>query len=105
MKVTNIQTLSCDAGWRNYHYVKITTDSGIVGWSEFDEGFGAPGVSAVIQRLAPRVIGHNVSQHERIYAELYCDTSGCGRRCCACDGRDRERAARREGEGFRRAGL
>ena len=72
MKVKAIETLSCDAGWRNYHYVKLTTDTGIVGWSEFDEGFGAPGVSAVIARLAPRVVGQTVSAHERIYAELYC---------------------------------
>ena len=74
MKVASIETLSCDAGWRNYHYVKLTTDSGIVGWSEFDEGFGAPGVSAVIQRLVPRVVGQNVGEHERIYSELYCAT-------------------------------
>ncbi len=74
MKVVSVETLSCDAGWRNYHYVKLTTDSGIVGWSEFDEGFGAPGVSAVIQRLAPRVVGQKVGEHERIYVELYCAT-------------------------------
>jgi L-alanine-DL-glutamate epimerase-like enolase superfamily enzyme len=74
MKVASIETLACDAGWRNYHFVKLTTDSGIVGWSEYDEGFGAPGVSAVIERLAPRVLGQPVGEHERIYAELYCAT-------------------------------
>jgi L-alanine-DL-glutamate epimerase-like enolase superfamily enzyme len=74
MKVASIETLACDAGWRNYHFVKLTTDSGMVGWSEYDEGFGAPGVSAVIERLAPRVIGQAVGEHERIYAELYCAT-------------------------------
>ncbi len=73
-KVANLETLSCDAGWRNYHFVKITTDTGIVGWSEFDEGFGAPGLSAAIQRLAPRVIGQNAHDHERIYNELYAIT-------------------------------
>ena len=31
----------------------------MVGWSEFDEGFGAPGVTAAIQRLAARVVGQN----------------------------------------------
>jgi galactonate dehydratase len=72
MKIKSIETLCCDAGWRNYHYVKLTTDTGIVGWSEFDEGFGAPGVSAVISRLTPRLIGQDASAHERIYAELYC---------------------------------
>ena len=52
MKVTAVETLACDAGWRNYHFVKLTTDTGIVGWSEFDEGFGSPGVGRVIERLA-----------------------------------------------------
>jgi galactonate dehydratase len=74
MKVRQIELLACDAGWRNYHFVKLTTDTGIVGWSEYDEGFGAPGVGAVIERLAPRVIGQPVSDHERIYAELFCAT-------------------------------
>jgi galactonate dehydratase len=74
MKVTNLEILRCDAGWRNYHFLKLTTDEGIVGWSEFDEGFGSPGVSAVIERLAGRVIGQPVFDHERIYAELYCLT-------------------------------
>src|SRR6267142_905373 len=74
MKVKSIETLSCDAGWRNYHFVKLTTDAGIVGWSEFDEGFGAPGVGAVIERLSARVIGQEVGAHERIYADLYSAT-------------------------------
>jgi galactonate dehydratase len=74
MKVTNVETLHCDAGWRNYHFVKLTTDDGIVGWSEFDEGFGSPGVTAVVERAAERVIGQSVGNHERVYAELYAST-------------------------------
>ena len=54
-KIKSVEILACDAGWRNYHFVKVTTEDGIVGWSEFDEGFGAPGVGTVIERLsAPR---------------------------------------------------
>lgn len=74
MKVTGIETLHCDAGWRNYNFVKLTTDEGIVGWSEYDEGFGSPGVTTVIQRMTDRIVGKNVSDHERIHAELYCFT-------------------------------
>ena len=70
-KVAAVETLSCDAGWRNYYYVKLTTDDGLVGWSEFDEGFAAPGVGAAIQKLATRVVGQPVGDHERVYAELY----------------------------------
>ena len=74
MKITNLEVLSADAGWRNYYFLKITTDDGIAGWSEFDEGFGSPGITAVIERLAPRIVGQRVFDHERVYAELYCLT-------------------------------
>src|SRR5438128_715137 len=73
-KATSLEILAGDAGWRNYHFVKLTTEDGIVGWSEFDEGFGSPGVGAAIHRLSARVIGQNVFQHERIYAELFAAT-------------------------------
>jgi L-alanine-DL-glutamate epimerase-like enolase superfamily enzyme len=69
-KVTSLETLACDAGWRNYHFLKLTTDEGAVGWSEFDEGFGSPGVGTIIARLAPRVVGQPVDDHERVHAEL-----------------------------------
>jgi galactonate dehydratase len=72
--IRSIETLSCDAGWRNYHFVKVTTKDGLVGWSEYDEGFGAPGVTAAIERLAARIVGKNALQHERIYAELFSAT-------------------------------
>jgi len=74
MKVTKLETLRCGAGWRNYNFLKLSTDEGIVGWSEFDEGFGSPGVGTVIEQLAGRVVGRPVSAHEHVHAELYCAT-------------------------------
>ena len=56
------------------HFVKLTTSDGIVGWSEFSEDFGSPGIGAIIAKLAAKVIGQTVSDHERIYAELYAAT-------------------------------
>src|SRR5471032_564257 len=73
-KVRSVDILACDAGWRNYHFVKITTEDGVIGWSEFDEGFGSPGLGAVIQRLAARVVGQDAFAHERIYADLFAAT-------------------------------
>ncbi len=69
-RVASVQTLACSASWRNYHFVKLTADDGTVGWSEFDEGFGSPGVGAVITELSARVIGQPLMQHERIREEL-----------------------------------
>ena len=65
--VDRIETLACDAGWRNYYFLKITTNDGIVGWSQYDEGFGSPGVSNVIEQLAPVVVGTDIANHERFF--------------------------------------
>jgi L-alanine-DL-glutamate epimerase-like enolase superfamily enzyme len=74
VRVTSVETVHCDAGWRNYHFCKISTDEGIVGWSEFDEGFGSPGVSTVIDAVGSRLEGRPVGDHERIHTELFAAT-------------------------------
>ena len=43
MKVKSIETLSCDAGWRNYHFVKLATDTGVTGWSDSTKASARPG--------------------------------------------------------------
>jgi len=70
-RVAELRTLSCGAGWRNYYFVKVTTEDGVTGWSEFDEAFGSPGISSVIAQLTPLVVGQSVMQHERIREVLY----------------------------------
>jgi len=35
MKIAKIEDLHCDAGWRDFSFLKITTDDGLVGWSEY----------------------------------------------------------------------
>ncbi len=70
LRIAAVDTLHCEAGWRNYHFCKVTTDDGIVGWSEFDEGFGSPGVSAVIDAVTAKLIGRSVFDHEAIFTDL-----------------------------------
>ena len=70
MKIRSLETRHCDAGWRNYHFVKLTTEDGLVGWSEYDEHQGATGVTQVIENLSPTVIGERVLDNERIFARL-----------------------------------
>ncbi len=74
MKIAKVETRHCDAGWRNYHFVKVTTESGIVGWSEFDEGFGSPGVAQVIDSMGSKIIGQSANDHEPLYALMYAMT-------------------------------
>ena len=70
MKITDITTHHADAGWRDYHFVKISTDGNVTGWSEYDEGLGTVGVTTVINRLAKIAIGDSAIAHERLFAKL-----------------------------------
>src|SRR6202011_2739061 len=57
MQIAEIRSLHADAGGRDFDFLKITADDGLVGWSEFNETFGGPGVSATIDQLAAVLIG------------------------------------------------
>jgi galactonate dehydratase len=70
VKISKLEVLQADAGWRLFSFVKITTDSGIVGWSEYNESFGSAGLGDVIRALAPLVIGLDPIRSEFILAHL-----------------------------------
>ena len=61
-----IEHLHADAGQRAFDFLKISTDEGLVGWSEYNESFGGLGVFAVIDGLAPQIVGKD----PRAYAAL-----------------------------------
>ena len=74
MKITAIETLRADAGWRMFSFLKVMTDSGVVGWSEYNESFGSPGLSGVIETLGPLLIGQDPRASERVVAMLHVNT-------------------------------
>src|SRR5215813_6633768 len=37
MKIVKLEDFHADAGWDTYSFLKITTDEGLTGWSEFNE--------------------------------------------------------------------
>jgi L-alanine-DL-glutamate epimerase-like enolase superfamily enzyme len=37
MKIAKIESHHADAGTRNFDFLKLTTDTGLVGWSEHNE--------------------------------------------------------------------
>jgi galactonate dehydratase len=71
MKIDRIEALHADGAWRNLDFLKITTDTGIVGWSEYNESFGGQGVTAMIQSLVPILVGQDPGRYEAISAWLY----------------------------------
>lgn len=74
VRVVKLEPMACDAGWRPYHFLKLSTDDGVVGWSEYDEGFGSPGVTQVIEKLEPLLVGRSVFDHEQFFADAYART-------------------------------
>ena len=74
MKITGIETLHCDAGFRVNSFVKITTDEGITGWSEFMEGYGSLGLAGVVEKLGEQLIGQDPRPVEVISRTLYATT-------------------------------
>src|SRR5690606_39733512 len=59
MKITALDILHADGGWRTLSFLKVSTDEGVVGWSEFYEGFGVGGASDLIRRFAGAVLGRD----------------------------------------------
>ena len=64
MRITSLETLHADGGRRAFDFVKVATDDGLVGWSEYNETFGGSGLTALIRRLAPALVGKDPRAHE-----------------------------------------
>lgn len=71
MRIARIEDLHCDAGWRTFSFLKVTTDDGLVGWSEFTESDGSGGLRAVIKPLADGLVGRDPRPVQQISSELY----------------------------------
>jgi galactonate dehydratase len=74
MRIAKIESLHCNAGWRDFSFLKITTDDGLVGWSEYLENFGSEGLRTIIGHLGDRLIGMDPRPVEKITAFLHGNT-------------------------------
>src|SRR5580700_1718355 len=74
MKISRIVDLHADAGWRVFSFLKIETDAGLIGWSEYNESYGSKGLTAVIMKLAEGLVGQDPRPVELITANLYART-------------------------------
>src|SRR5256885_1627327 len=55
MKISRIVDLHADAGWRVFSFLKIETDAGLIGWSEYNESYGSKGLTVDIGELGEHV--------------------------------------------------
>ncbi len=72
MKITSLETFTCQAGWRPWSFLKILTDEGIAGYSDCTDFHGSTkALIAVIQQLSDILIGRNPTAIESIYWDLF----------------------------------
>jgi galactonate dehydratase len=70
MKIVKFEDFHVDAGWDTYSFLKISTDEGLTGWSEFRESRRS-GVAGLIHGLGAGLIGEDPRAVNRIDAALY----------------------------------
>ena len=74
MRIVGCEILHCNAGWRDFSFLKLMTDENITGISEYNECYGSPGLSGIIWRLVERVKDMDPLAHEHIHQCLYAAT-------------------------------
>jgi L-alanine-DL-glutamate epimerase-like enolase superfamily enzyme len=74
VKIVRVEDLRADGGWRTISFLKLVTDQGLVGWSEFNETSWNPGLTAVIRKLGEGVLGKDPRAFARIGADLRAQT-------------------------------
>jgi L-alanine-DL-glutamate epimerase-like enolase superfamily enzyme len=71
MKIRELETILCRVAWRTYGFVKVTSDEGLSGWSEFNEAFCNAGLSDIIRTLSALCIGRDALNIEALTAWLH----------------------------------
>jgi galactonate dehydratase len=64
LKITGVETFPVDAGWKTYGFVKVTTDGGADGWSEFSPAFAGLTGWTELTALAGAITGLDVESSE-----------------------------------------
>ena len=71
MKITKIEDLHAASGLGHFSFLKISTDEGLVGWAEFNEGSGSRSLSTVIRAIGEPLIGEDPLPVQKIATQLY----------------------------------
>jgi L-alanine-DL-glutamate epimerase-like enolase superfamily enzyme len=72
MRIVKIETFRGDGGLRPLQFLKITTDQGLAGWSEFADGNpGLGGLAAVIASVGSQLLGKDPRMCGRLVSDLY----------------------------------
>mgnify|MGYP000994506917 CR=1 FL=1 len=71
MKIVRVEQFHVNGGWDDWSFLKLTTDDGLVGWSEFNQSRGRRGLAHVVAGMADLVVGEDPRNVGRLSARLY----------------------------------
>jgi galactonate dehydratase len=71
MKINKVETFKCWAEWKNWLFVKVSTDEGLYGWGEASLAGPITAVEETIHALSEVLIGQDPSGVERHWQSLY----------------------------------
>jgi len=74
VKITRVETLRADGGYRVCSYVKLSTDEGLVGWAEYYDGFSGASLAPLIASFGATAIGMDPRQYARLSETLHATT-------------------------------
>jgi L-alanine-DL-glutamate epimerase-like enolase superfamily enzyme len=70
MKISSVKVFHCDAGWRPWTFVKVETDSGLVGWGECSDSRNPLGIAGCVRDFEPLLVGEDPRPVERLYWDM-----------------------------------
>jgi L-alanine-DL-glutamate epimerase-like enolase superfamily enzyme len=71
MKISHVETMICDAGWRPWTFVKIQTDDGLTGYGECSDNRTPRAVAGCVEDLKSVLLGHDPRPIEKLYWDMY----------------------------------
>ena len=75
MRIESIEIFHVDAGWRPWTFIKVVTNSGLIGWSECTDSHGSPkGIEGVIKDLTPLIINKDARNIGKLLSEMHSRT-------------------------------
>jgi galactonate dehydratase len=70
MKIAKLDTFTVDGGWDSWGFLKLTSDAGLAGWSEFATTRGRKGLRELVTGLGEGLIGADPRNLSAIEAQL-----------------------------------
>jgi galactonate dehydratase len=70
MKVIRVDHIHVDGGWDPWSFLKLTTDDGLVGWSEYSEARARRGLIGLVGEMGALLIGEDPRDFARVTAKL-----------------------------------